>query len=608
MMGTWQIIGRSVAVTGLFVLAILPLLVQLPKPAALTIDQASFALDGAEPEQVALPHSWPRDISAGSHVAQYRLSFTLRNEQERERIQYLLFPLTRLPSQIQLNGRDLFVVRTHPWAAPLVQMPLLARLPEEALKLGENVVSVRMTRQGGFRIGYLAAAWLGAGEQILPSYRLRTLLVDLQRIAVLALYAVLAIGLGGIWLARPRDTVYGWFCLIGISLLLTNLSAVNPFNVLGGLSSTVMIGLGSFSSMMIFGLARAMVGQRRPRWLIRFAFIWSGMIVVTLIAYPHVRPLGVALVLVSVGWLAAAAIVLGRAFRATGNMEQALVMMGIVSIVGYVFVDSASISGVHDRGVVLLLYPQMFLIVALALILFRRLTQSLDTLDTANETLRIRLDEQQDKLAKAHARETALSTNIAREQERQRLMRDLHDGLSGHIVSIIAQAENAENPDIERTAREALDDLRLVIHSFDIGDEDIPVVLAYFRERVSLQLRRLDITLEWSMEQLPAIKGVTPGHALALLRILQEAVTNAIKHGPARRIAITGTRTRNCSAQITIENDGRNNLPNTTGNGLGNMRLRAASLGGEVTLEPLPAGMRLVLGLPASLPDIRQEP
>ncbi|MCB1411636.1 MAG: hypothetical protein KDJ76_00760 [Xanthobacteraceae bacterium] len=604
-----HIIGRNAGLVGLFLLAILPLLVHLPKPDAPTIDQAFFALDGAQPKQVSLPHSWPRDIPAGLHEGEYKLTFTLHTEQERERMQFLLIPLTRLTPQIQINGQSLFVVRANVWATPLFEMPLLARLPKEDLKLGTNVLTLRMAREGGFRIGYLARAYLGTGEQILPDYRLLSFLVDMQRVAVLALYTLLTIGIASIWLARRRDTVYGWFCLMGFSLMLTNLSSINPFNVLSeGMSSIAVMSVGSFSSMVPFGLACAMVGRRAPRWLIPFALLWSGVVVLALMQYPYFRPVGAFFGLVSIAWLFGAVIVLGRAFLATRNMEYALVMSGVAAIIGYVFVDIASISGVHDRGVILLLYPQIFLITAVAVILFRRLTQSLDILDIANETLRVRLDEQQEELVKAHAHETVLSANIAREQERQRLTRDLHDGLSGHIVSIIALAESEEKPDIEKAAREALDDLRLVIQSLDIGDEDIPVVLSYFRERTALQLRRLGIALEWSMDRLPAVTGVTPGHALALLRILQEAVTNAIKHGPARRIAFTGERAQDGSARITIENDGSDILLNTNGKGLGNMRQRTASLGGEVTLEPLSTGMRLTLSLPTSLPATGHEP
>ena len=102
-----HIIGRNAGLVGLFLLAILPLLVHLPKPDAPTIDQAFFALDGAQPKQVSLPHSWPRDIPAGLHEGEYKLTFTLHTEQERERMQFLLIPLTRLTPQIQINGHKI---------------------------------------------------------------------------------------------------------------------------------------------------------------------------------------------------------------------------------------------------------------------------------------------------------------------------------------------------------------------------------------------------------------------------------------------------------------------------------------------------------------------
>src|SRR5690606_17820526 len=116
-----------------------------------------------------------------------------------------------------------------------------------------------------------------------------------------------------------------------------------------------------------------------------------------------------------------------------------------------------------------------------------------------------------------------------RAQERQRLTVDLHDGLSGHLASIIAQAEREGAPTIERSAREALDDLRVVIHSLDIGDRELGVALAGLRERLESQLRRAGVALDWSVARLPEISGVTPAHALAVLRIVQEAVTNAVR-------------------------------------------------------------------------------
>lgn len=205
--------------------------------------------------------------------------------------------------------------------------------------------------------------------------------------------------------------------------------------------------------------------------------------------------------------------------------------------------------------------------------------------------------------AELHVQERALATRFAREQERQRLMRDLHDGLSGHIVSIIALAERGKQFDIEQAAREALDDLRLVVQSLDIGSEDLPVVLGYFRERITPLFRRLGIELKWSTVPAPVIDGLTPATALSLLRILQEAVTNAIRHGPARCVSITISASETEGTEISVENDGRSTPVDEgcKGNGLHNMQHRAELLGGRIELVPSRLGMRLRLILPPSL-------
>jgi hypothetical protein len=63
---------------------------------------------------------------------------------------------------------------------PFFEMPHLARIPLDALVIGENTLTIRMVRAGGFSVGYLAPAWLGSDTQILPHHQLLSFLVDLQ--------------------------------------------------------------------------------------------------------------------------------------------------------------------------------------------------------------------------------------------------------------------------------------------------------------------------------------------------------------------------------------------------------------------------------------------
>ena len=76
------------------------------------------------------------------------------------------------------------------------------------------------------------------------------------------------------------------------------------------------------------------------------------------------------------------------------------------------------------------------------------------------------------------------------------------------------------------------------------------------------------------MTHLPEISGVTPTHALNVLRIVQEAVTNAIKHGHARRICVRGHASDGGHAAIAVENDGLPFVSENGGAGLCNMRRR----------------------------------
>jgi signal transduction histidine kinase len=118
----------------------------------------------------------------------------------------------------------------------------------------------------------------------------------------------------------------------------------------------------------------------------------------------------------------------------------------------------------------------------------------------------------------------------------------------------------------------------------------------------------MGVELDWSTAGLPEVSGVTPSNALSVLRILQEAITNALKHGPARQITVRGAAAPNGMVAITVENDGRPLLSDKTGHGLANMRRRAAQLRGHVQVRSLESGVQLTLLLPLSLPEVLVDP
>jgi two-component system sensor histidine kinase UhpB len=106
-------------------------------------------------------------------------------------------------------------------------------------------------------------------------------------------------------------------------------------------------------------------------------------------------------------------------------------------------------------------------------------------LDPCRQTGRAR-----DRVRRLAPQEAGRSGHLIRGEECQRLTRDLQIGISGHLVSIIALSERSGDKSTEQAARDALNDLRLVIYSLDLGDSELPLALAIFRERLAPQLKR----------------------------------------------------------------------------------------------------------------------
>lgn len=178
-------------------------------------------------------------------------------------------------------------------------------------------------------------------------------------------------------------------------------------------------------------------------------------------------------------------------------------------------------------------------------------------------------------------------------EERERLTRDVHDGLGGQLLSLLVQvrAGRLSNNEIEQELSACLEDLRLIVESLDLGNEDLASLLETFRARVTPQLDAVQINLNWSLDE-DAVSNVkfSPEKTLSLFRLLQEAVSNTVRHAKASNLEISiGSDEKNHKIRIIVADDGIG-IPTDTehlilGRGLKNMRDRATQIGGTLEIE-----------------------
>jgi signal transduction histidine kinase len=161
-------------------------------------------------------------------------------------------------------------------------------------------------------------------------------------------------------------------------------------------------------------------------------------------------------------------------------------------------------------------------------------------------------------------------------------------------------------------ARAALKDLRLVIDSMDDIGGDLMLALASWRDRAAAQLRPHDIALDWHAVPpgLPVYPSLRPWHVIQIIRILDEAVTNAVKHASARRIGVSIETVKAASGEcgcITVTDDGKgfaaDGPSRPSSRGLRNMKNRAARCGAELELSSGSGGTTVRLQLPRRFPE-----
>jgi len=205
-----------------------------------------------------------------------------------------------------------------------------------------------------------------------------------------------------------------------------------------------------------------------------------------------------------------------------------------------------------------------------------------------------------------HSRERLVN---AREEERRRLRRDLHDGLGSSLASMTlhineAVSHHRNDPErsrhaldlVQKQMRESIDDIRRLVYSLRPPALD-EFGLAFALQELSMQVQSssLQISLEGADRKL----SLSAASEVAIYRIVQEALTNVTRHANASKCHIRLTE-ENDRLHIRISDNGRG-LPAHVKPGIGmrSIRERAEELGGVFELESVPGkGTKIHVILP----------
>lgn len=458
--------------------------------------------------------------------------------------------------------------------------------------------------------GAMSSLWLGRFDEVGPAYYARNFLQS--DLTYLASVVFLANGLFalGIWLRRREERPYLLFFLVAC------VTFVRSMHTYMG-SERMLLSDAWFGWLTVNALAWtilvgqvfiAEVHQRPARLLTRLTAAWA--LVLALATCPLLPGSLDATLAAPVVYLSAfvfanlvGAIGTWQSWQAASRqgMALALVLLGSTWFGVWDILLQNNLVDIESYFVVP--YGEIVVIVAFTHAVGARYLGAMRAAERANLVLSERLAAREADLATSYARLREIEARELIHTERQRLMEDMHDGVGSSLLGALrlVEAGRRDDIDIALILKTCIDDLKLAIDSMEPVETDLLLLLGTLRFRLAPRLEDSGIRLNWLVQDLPPLEWIDQRSGLHVLRILQEGFTNIMKHAAASVVTVA-TRTDGDDVVVTLSDNGRGFDPAAAvaGRGLGNMRRRAAALGGEITLNSGPEGTTLNLRLPVA--------
>jgi len=583
---------------------------QAPDPQPMvTVRQAQAWLvpDGAASKhrEVTLSYRWDADYPGRDGFAEFHLDLP---PPLAPGPQALL--LTRTGNQFEVLVKNAVIYSSGTLGNPrhdASKAPHLVRLTSGASGADGAApvrVTVRETIQHS-RWGGLSAVLTGSEGAVRDEYeRLRLWRQTLPTIfaAVLLMMSLVALA---IW-RRLRDPLFGCFAATAFLGFVRNLERVwadvpLPWPLVGIISSTAYAW--HLALMCLFALLAVGIPLGRLRWVM-WAYAALSLVLITVSFGWGVPWLwNLALILLVPFALYSVAVLVRDALGQRNGPRTRVALLAVVGLV-------AVVAGLHDLGWVRLrlgatsrfsVTPHaMFLfVVFMAALIVERYTSTVAAVRSLNDSLEDRVKLKERELAQAFERLELERTAAATSQERQRIMRDLHDGVGAHLVGLLALVKGGSRQDLlEDHVNAALDEMRLAIDSMQLNDAGLDAALATLRWRLQPRLLAAGLEVDWPVAELPADWTPPPQAVLQLQRIVLEALSNVIKHAKARRVEVVFAAADAQVLELRVCDDGLGLPPQPgKGHGLRSMRERALALGAELSLDAGPQGHGLCVRL-----------
>ena len=549
-----------IAIVALCSAALATCLAQPAAPSSVVIDQATLtSLVGQR--VVELPNVLePEDFAPQGSLVRYRLSFYL--DQKPEAALGVYVPKMSVSGTLRINGHDAASCGIGPLEdLRCLHQPQFFVIPSEFWRVGANTLDfdIYATER---QMNGLSRVTIGDPAVLGHDYRLTRwlksdLLVGLAWLSLLSGFLSLSVAV----LLR-RQPVYFWFGLTSISnaFALFNSFVERPIVPID-IYNCLVFSARLISVPMLFATFLAIFGKSR-RW-------FSALVMAFCIAAPIAIWLSdnnrtLVLILYTPWVIVGAGLTVAMLYWAWQAKQRLLwgcaLAMPLLTLTG--IIDWMRTGGqTRFEGILLVAYASTTFLIILWVMIVNGLVRSV---------------------------EQERAKDRVRAEERTRLLQDMHDGFGSQLagLSLLAEKGRIQPAELPQYLNELMADLYLMVDTLGPGDVTFEEALIDMRYRLQNRFKGVTPVLDWDIS-LDGMPGLGQRTVLHLLRIMQEAINNVLKHARATRVAIRAVYDSATAVLTICIHDNGCGLPDSVvyGRGLYNMQVRAREAGAELRIE-----------------------
>ena len=555
-----------------------------------TTEVKQAVMKGSGPEKlVNLPHTMAStDFEPNGSLVRYTMRFDLATLPDEALGIYV--PKMSLAGSVSVNGQFFGVCeRGQLKEVRCLHRPYLFKVPVSFLKTGANELQFEIYANARQSNG-LSSVVIGQVETLDSHFYLWRYWIQVDLMAGLswlsALLGVMALAVG---IVLRRDSVYLWFGLTSLVNAVATASVFISRPMMDADAFSWIIFASRFASGHLLILMFVSFFEKlKPRlyWAV-LAYVVISVVLIGLSDNNRTMVTVLYLPLLLSVLLIPALMVYWTWQTRQISQIFATLMMGLITVASSFdwlrFTGESAFTGLYFipyaySGTLFMFGGMLLFLLATALI--RSQNQSVE--------LEMRVEERTAELNEVHDRLLHSEIERTKTQERQHMLQDMHDGFGSQLViaKMMVEQNQMSQAGLGRLLEESIADLYLLVDTLGNSDNYLPNALVDFRFRTQQRLMGSAVKFQWNL-QVDYAPEVAPNVVLLILRLVQEALNNALKHAKATHIYLDFTYDEvGSELTVSVADDGVGMGENMLfGRGQTNMMARARATGGKLSVS-----------------------